>query len=437
MCDRLRVRVAHSGKQHAYWHALAVEQCGALDRFITSGYYKPRNLPDRWLGSVSQWDAALRRRFQEGLPPEKVVRRWRYELPELLARRIVGPGNFAERRMFQRDASFDRWAARRYVRDCDVYWGFQGSCLESLHAARKRGIAAVAEFATAHVVKAMEVLSREAERHPEWASTISNFHFPDWYRERLEHEPHAADLCIAASQFTIRSLEEAGVASDRIRLLPLGADLDRFRFLPRTPDGPFRILFVGGVGQRKGVKYLLQAFDRVRGPNVELTLAGPLPADMRPLAPYLAHIRLAGRLDQSAIVDEMHRAHVLVLPSVFEGFGLVIAEAMATGMPVIASTHSAGPDIVREGVDGFVLAPDDVDGLVERLECLRADRELAIQLGLNAAEQASRFTWEAHGRRVNEILLSLAESRRKDFDSATADDFGSRTETLMAEEANC
>ena len=83
---------------------------------------------------------------------------------------------------------------------------------------------------------------------------------------------------------------------------------------------------------------------------------------------------MTGRLDQAEIVREMHAAHVLVLPSVFEGFGLVIAEAMATGMPVIASTHSAGPDLMREGRDGFVLEPDDVEGLAQRLETLRADR---------------------------------------------------------------
>jgi glycosyltransferase involved in cell wall biosynthesis len=181
----------------------------------------------------------------------------------------------------------------------------------------------------------------------------------------------------------------------------------QFQFVPRSADGPFRILFVGGVGQRKGVKYLLQAFDRLQGKGIELALAGPLPADMRPLAPYQNRVRLTGRLDQAEIVREMQHAHVLVLPSVFEGFGLVIAEAMATGMPVIASTHSAGPDIIREGRDGFVLEPDDVDGLTDRLEQLRSDRLRAVAMGIDAASRARDFSWEAHARRVKEILTLL------------------------------
>jgi glycosyltransferase involved in cell wall biosynthesis len=400
----IRVRVAHSGKQHAYRHALSVEGCGALDRFITSGYYKPSRFPDSWASRIGRLDRALRRRHQEQLPPEKIVRRWRYEIPELVARRALGSGAIADCCMFRRDDVFDRWVARKWVDNCDVYWGFQGSCLKSLQAARRRGIVAVVEFATAHVTCAIDVLSREAARHPEWASTISNLSFPEWYRERLEQEPHNADFCIAASQFTMRSLEEAGIDSDRVLLLPLGADLGQFHFLPRSADGPFRILFVGGVGQRKGVKYLLQAFERVRGPGVELTLAGPLPGDMRPLAEYQSHVRMTGRLDQAAIVREMHKAHVLVLPSVFEGFGLVIAEAMATGMPVIGSTHSAAPDIIREGRDGYVLEPDDVDGLVNRLETLRTDRHAAVEMGIAAAQQARLFSWTAHQERVRRIL---------------------------------
>src|SRR5262249_24157356 len=195
------------------------------------------------------------------------------------------------------------------------------------------------------------------------------------------------------------------------QLLPLGADLDQFQFVPRSAEGPFRILFVGGVWQRKGVKYLLKAFDRIRGPGVELTIAGPLPADMRPLAPWQDRVRLTGRLDQAEVVREMLQAHVLVLPSVFEGFGLVIAEAMATGMPVIASTHSAGPEIVREGRDGFVLEPDDVEGLAERLETLRGDRQRAVEVGGEAAERAREFSWEAHTERVRQILRLLAMQR--------------------------
>jgi glycosyltransferase involved in cell wall biosynthesis len=77
-------------------------------------------------------------------------------------------------------------------------------------------------------------------------------------------------------------------------------------------------------------------------------------------------------------------------------------------MPVIASTHSAGPDLMREGRDGFVLEPDDVEGLAQRLETLRADRERASEMGVSAAEQARTFSWDVHAERVREILIQLS-----------------------------
>src|SRR5207249_11770588 len=112
------------------------------------------------------------RRALSELPSAEVIRRWRLELPELLARAIFGNGDLAGRLMMRRDARFDRWVARHWAGAGDIYWGFQGSCLESLRSARQAGAIAVAEFATAHITSAIEILSREAERHPEWADTI-------------------------------------------------------------------------------------------------------------------------------------------------------------------------------------------------------------------------------------------------------------------------
>jgi glycosyltransferase involved in cell wall biosynthesis len=211
-------------------------------------------------------------------------------------------------------------------------------------------------------------------------------------------------VCIAASEFTRQSLIEAGVPADRIKLLPLGADVSQFTPVERSTEGKFRILFVGGVGQRKGIKYLLEAYRRIRSNQTELVIAGPLNCSDAVLAPYRNEITLRGRLDQAAVVREMQSCHVLVLPSVFEGFGLVIPEAMATGMPVIASTHSVGPEMIREGIDGYVLAPDDVEGLAAKLDYLATHRQEAAEMGRQAAQRAQEFSWEKHAGRVAELI---------------------------------
>ena len=402
-----RVVMAQAGGQtFTYRHAAAARAAGRLDRFVTSAWYDPARWPDRLLAGWPRADRYLRRRTLPELSGARVVRRPHLELPEVLARAAFGINPLAQGLMLRRDAAFDRFVARRHAAAGDLFWGFQGGCRDSLRAARSAGVPAVAEFTTAHVTAAVRILGEEAERHPEWAPTITNLHFPDWYRERLEAEPHAADLCVAASSFTVRSLTEVGVPADRVRVVPLGADLSAFSPGEPRPAGRrgFRVLFVGGVGQRKGVKYLLEAYAKVCGTDTELVLCGPPPADLSPLKPHAGRVTLTGRVDRAEVVRQMRAADVLVLPSVFEGFGLVIPEAMACGLPVIASTHSCGPEVIREGVDGFVLAPDDVDGLAAKLADLMSRPDRAAELGRNAVERAAGVSWAAHAAGLNAVL---------------------------------
>lgn len=403
----MRVTVSHSGKQHAYRHALSLQQLGLLQRLITSTYYKPEGGLERLLRYNPKLHRALRKRTQPGLHSRLVTRHLAFEIPEIWYRNIRRKPAEAEGAMFRRDTAFDRWVARRYAAESEIFWGFQGSCLETLKAANAACRLSVCEFATAHVTAAMRILSAEAERHPEWSGTISNFRFPDWYRERLEQEPLAAQICVAASGFTQRSLEEVGVDPNRIKMLPLGADLEQFRLQQRTSSGPLKVLFVGGIGQRKGVKYLLEAVRQLSSQSVELRLLGPLPEDSTPLNAYSRWFTYLGRTDQAGVVREMHQADVLVLPSVFEGFGLVIVEAMSTGMPVIASTHSCAPEVIREGVDGFVLEPDDVSGLAAKLDWCASHRDELLEMGRAAAERAREFSWDAHRKRLGQLLEAL------------------------------
>ena len=136
-----------------------------------------------------------------------------------------------------------------------------------------------------------------------------------------------------------------------MHLLPYGAALDVYK---RSADraGEFRVLFVGALSAQKGVHHLLEAFARARIPNSRLVLVG----SVEPETPVLLartpirDVELTGPLARADVVDEMSRASVLVLPSIHDGFGLVVGEALACGCPVIASNQSGGPELVDDGV---------------------------------------------------------------------------------------
>jgi glycosyltransferase involved in cell wall biosynthesis len=399
--------VSHAGKQHSYRHAANLQAAGHLAKFITSGYYKREAWPDCMFQFFTTLDRFMRRRYHSGIDSARIVRRPGLEVPELLARLLLRNGSLNDNLVYIRDKRFDHWVAKNWAGCADIFWGHQGSCLQSLRAAKKAGSLAVVEFTTGHVPSAVEILTRERDKHPEWADSIGNLYFADWYRHRLEQEPHEADFCIVASSFTRRSLTQIGVSDSRIRLLPLGAALQEFRYSPRSAQGPFRILFVGGVGQRKGIKYLLEAFSTLRIPRTELILAGPLMGSGKALKAYRGKIKMLGRIDQSEVARWMHRCHVLVLPSLFEGFGLVIPEAMATGLPVIASTHTVGPELIEDGREGFILEPEDTEGLATKLDWLASHRTEAVEMGNRAAERAQVFSWDMHRLRLGQIIHDI------------------------------
>jgi starch synthase len=107
------------------------------------------------------------------------------------------------------------------------------------------------------------------------------------------------------------------------------------------------------------------------------------------------------------MLREMKRHDVLVLPSLFEGFGLVILEAMAQGLVVIATPHTAAPDVIENGIDGFVVPIRSAEAIAEKLEALLKDRTQLHEMKLAAQRKAQQFRWEVYRRRLVEMAREV------------------------------
>jgi len=193
-----------------------------------------------------------------------------------------------------------------------------------------------------------------------------------------------------------------------------GADLLEFHPLPKR-DEIFRILFVGTLSLRKGVQYLLDAVSPLTFQNAELVLRGSeTPTTKMILRRYAGSIplRFAGPRPKTEMIELFSQASVLVLPSIEDGFGLVIAQAMACGVPVIASTHSGGPDLITDGVEGFLVQPRAVETLEERLSELYEDRDLLARMKLAALKRIETLGgWSNYGDTVERAYRSFVEGR--------------------------
>ena len=152
--------------------------------------------------------------------------------------------------------------------------------------------------------------------------------------------------------------------------------------------------------------YLLRADRAVRGSGTELTLVGNPVGNPRPLAPDRDDFTHIPHLPRPEIADVYRHADVFVFPSLIEGLGLVVLEAMASGLPVITTPNGPG-EVVRDGVDGFVVPIRDVAAIVDKLEYLRTHPEERRRMGRNARERALSFTWARYQTRVLDLIREL------------------------------
>jgi glycosyltransferase involved in cell wall biosynthesis len=155
------------------------------------------------------------------------------------------------------------------------------------------------------------------------------------------------------------------------------------------------VLFVGRLTRLKGVPYLIDAFSKAKLPNAELLLLGDT-AFVDPSWLAAPGIRHQPPIPRYLLPSVFRSADVFVMPSLAESYGLVLLEAMASGIPVVASANSIGPDVVDDGVNGYVVPARDSDALAERIVMLARDPSLRHKMSEAAVLGAERFTWSAY-----------------------------------------
>jgi glycosyltransferase involved in cell wall biosynthesis len=241
----------------------------------------------------------------------------------------------------------------------------------------------------------------------------------DYPRLTAQHA-RAAEAVVTPSQYT-RELVIArlGVPAERVYACPFGAPAWRDLGRQPNPSANGYFLFVGTLVPRKNIATLLEAYARVLAAMPDaprLRIAGGTTAHSDPWIQQLHEKPLAGRVDHVGYVNESERerlyagACALVMPSLDEGFGVPALEAMAAGVPVIASNRGALPEVV--GTAGTLLGPQDVEGFAEAMLRTVRDRGWATAQGSAGLARAAEFTWHATAVRLRQAYVDAVERRR-------------------------
>ncbi len=229
-----------------------------------------------------------------------------------------------------------------------------------------------------------------------------------------------ASRVIALTHHEALRLEALGVDADRIAVIPNGVDLGEFGEPPaRTDHAGVTVLFVGRLDpSQKGLEVLVRALAKLpASADVRLRLVGEDwggVAKIQSLASQLGiadRITLVGAVSRTHLLQEYARADLLVLPSRFEPFGIVLLEAMAAGLPVIASRVGGIPEVVVDGETGLLVEPGDVEGLAAAMLRLVVDPTLRASFGSRGRERARFYSWDLLVPQVLAIYREALEER--------------------------
>jgi glycosyltransferase involved in cell wall biosynthesis len=403
--------VVHRGARDAYQVSQALAEAGLLESLVTDLYWPGDRRLVRTLTSLLP--APLRRmllaRYAPGLPSLLVRQCFPAGPVSFLLDKLPGVGP-SRRQQAQRwtDAALgnlggslaERTGAKLLSYSYYGYHAFSAYCrpgiLFQVHP---------------HPTSVRRLLKEELAAHPECRTSLEKeweLALPEEDFERLTAETEMAARFICASSFTRKTLIENGSPAATIDVVPYGVDLQRYYPAPAKKESGqakrFRLLFVGTINQRKGIKYLLETLRLLRSRQVELVVCGRVVDDLKIFKPFQSQVEIRPSVSFPDLLRAYQEADLFVFPSVVEGFAQVLLESLSCGLPILSTTHTAAPDLIQDGLHGFVVEPRRPELMAEKIDALIQNRPRLREMKYAARARAEEFTWE---RFRQEIVASV------------------------------
>ena len=381
----MRVCIGSGGRFHAFDLARQVNRLGHLTRLYTA---------------YPRWKV-------DGLPREKVSTFPWFLVPSTGLARLCRTRGWREINWMVID-TFGSWLARR-LEACDVLHCLSCYGLRAHRIAKERyGALTVCDRGSSHIACQDEIL---AEEYSLWKVPYRPIDPRVIERELQEYEE--CDLIAVPSDFVYRTFIEKGVAREKLRLDPYGVDLTLFRPVPKR-DKTFRVIYAGQLSLQKGIPYLLQAVEPLRLPDFELWLIGGVDAEIKPiLERYRGSFRSLGIIPRTELFSFYSQGSVFVTASIQEGLALVQAQAMACGLPVIATTNSGAGNVFTDGQEGFIVPIRSPEAIREKILYLYEHPAVRHAMAQAARQRVHRMVgWDEYGNRMLSTYEGALSRRR-------------------------
>lgn len=417
----MKVLISHpTGNSFFRAAAEGLANADMLAGFGTTVATFPGNAFDK-LSNIEPFAEFKRRQYSPILQPFAKTRPW-YELGRMAASKTGlkhlirhETGFFSVDGVYQDlDKSIAGSLKNKLQQGADAVYAYEDGALFSFRAAKRLGMQCIYDLPIGYWRSARKLLELELNRWPDWATTLTNFKDSEVKLANKDEELHLADAIFVASSFTASTLNDFPGKLAPVEIIPygfppVGAEREYHKFSRSTP---LRLLFVGGLSQRKGIADLFAAVEAI-GSKIELTVVGHKATDNCPaLDAALAKHRWIPSLPHAGILKLMREHDVLVFPSLFEGFGLVITEAMSQGTPVITTDRTAGPDLIKDGENGWLIEAGSTSALQTAIEKLLEHPEKIAEVGKAAMETARLRSWKIYGEEFAKTINKYATAAK-------------------------
>jgi glycosyltransferase involved in cell wall biosynthesis len=314
----------------------------------------------------------------------------------------------------QMSHSFDALVARRYVPKAQAVEAFEYTALASFQRAKSEGVACVLHVPSLDSLQFEIIQRRERLQWPELASAHDAYFdgkFAQRY-ERRRREIELADVIVANSALTAQSHIDAGADPEKVFAVPYAAP-PPVAVIPddnQAGTRPLSVLWAGTFSLRKGAHYLLEAWRLLRaGSNARLHVYGQPQLPPRQGAAALEGVAFHGSVAHPVLFAAYKAADVLVFPTLSDGFGMVVTEAMAHGLPVITTDKAGAADLVTPD-NGLIVPAADPRALADALQWCLDNRERLHAMRFHALDTARRRQWPDYRR---DLIAALEKGLRR------------------------
>jgi glycosyltransferase involved in cell wall biosynthesis len=310
---------------------------------------------------------------------------------------------------YLKDTIFDNWVKNKVKNtDCDIFWGWSSHCFATLNYLKSKNNKVI----TLLERESVEINFQERILIEEYKSVGINIKFePKKLVERISKEQLISDYISVPSKLVANSFIEFGINENRIKINPLGVDIDRFTVKENYEVNDFKLIYIGIIAIRKGIHRLINIWKKLNLKNAELLMIGNIYKKEKSYfeglfkdCPNLLYINGTNNPE-----NYYKKSSVFILPSVEDGFGSVVLEAMACGLPVLVSDRVGAKDCISIGINGFIYTYDNEDELADKILFFYKNRNKIQEFGINARDNVQKYSWGHYIEREKIILKEIIE----------------------------